>query len=94
MGLTRNVKPRPALSGGAFLFCIHIMEIIAAISGRTARIGSLNTQALLTYLQSHLPDLLAVYLFGSHAQDPENAKAPSGVCRTGLFFGSTSYMKL
>ena len=28
----------------------------------------MNTQALLTHLQNHLPDLLAVYLFGSHAQ--------------------------
>jgi len=28
----------------------------------------MNTQALLTHLQSHLPDLLAVYLFGSQAQ--------------------------
>ncbi|NUT87479.1 nucleotidyltransferase domain-containing protein [Pseudomonas corrugata] len=28
----------------------------------------MNIQALLTYLQNHLPDLLAVYLFGSHAQ--------------------------
>ncbi|AKJ97032.1 MULTISPECIES: type VII toxin-antitoxin system MntA family adenylyltransferase antitoxin [Pseudomonas] len=28
----------------------------------------MNTQALLTHLQHHLPDLLAVYLFGSHAQ--------------------------
>jgi predicted nucleotidyltransferase len=28
----------------------------------------MNIQALLTHLQNHLPDLLAVYLFGSHAQ--------------------------
>lgn len=28
----------------------------------------MNTQALLTHLQRSLPDLLAVYLFGSHAQ--------------------------
>ena len=28
----------------------------------------MNTQALLTHLQNRLPDLLAVYLFGSHAQ--------------------------
>jgi uncharacterized protein len=28
----------------------------------------MNTQALLIHLQNHLPDLLAVYLFGSHAQ--------------------------
>ncbi|QXI53289.1 MULTISPECIES: type VII toxin-antitoxin system MntA family adenylyltransferase antitoxin [Pseudomonas] len=28
----------------------------------------MNAQALLTHLQNHLPDLLAVYLFGSHAQ--------------------------
>ncbi|WP_434699094.1 type VII toxin-antitoxin system MntA family adenylyltransferase antitoxin [Pseudomonas sp. D1-1] len=28
----------------------------------------MNTQALLSYLHHHLPGLLAVYLFGSHAQ--------------------------
>ena len=28
----------------------------------------MNTQALLTHLQNRLPDLLAVYLFGSQAQ--------------------------
>lgn len=28
----------------------------------------MDTQALLTHLQDHLPGLLAVYLFGSHAQ--------------------------
>ncbi|MFL6965611.1 type VII toxin-antitoxin system MntA family adenylyltransferase antitoxin [Pseudomonas alvandae] len=28
----------------------------------------MNAQASLTHLQNHLPDLLAVYLFGSHAQ--------------------------
>ncbi|WP_248769234.1 nucleotidyltransferase domain-containing protein [Pseudomonas sp. MWU12-2345] len=28
----------------------------------------MNIQALLTHLQNHLPDLLAVYLFGRHAQ--------------------------
>ncbi|MBD0703602.1 MULTISPECIES: type VII toxin-antitoxin system MntA family adenylyltransferase antitoxin [unclassified Pseudomonas] len=28
----------------------------------------MNIQALLTHLQNHLPGLLAVYLFGSHAQ--------------------------
>jgi uncharacterized protein len=28
----------------------------------------MNTQALLTHLQNQLPGLLAVYLFGSHAQ--------------------------
>jgi predicted nucleotidyltransferase len=28
----------------------------------------MNIQALLTHLQNHLPDVLAVYLFGSHAQ--------------------------
>lgn len=28
----------------------------------------MDIQALLTHLQDHLPDLLAVYLFGSHAQ--------------------------
>jgi len=28
----------------------------------------MNTQALLTHLRNHLPGLLAVYLFGSHAQ--------------------------
>src|SRR5450830_318810 len=37
-------------------------------SDGAARIGSMNTQALLTHLQNHFPDLLAVYLFGSHAQ--------------------------
>ncbi|WP_434608969.1 nucleotidyltransferase domain-containing protein [Pseudomonas sp. D2-30] len=29
----------------------------------------MNAHALLTHLQNHLPDLLAVYLFGSHAQE-------------------------
>jgi uncharacterized protein len=56
------------MPGGAFFVLCSRTEIIDAISGRAARIGNMNTQALLTHLQNQLPGLLAVYLFGSHAQ--------------------------
>ncbi len=55
----------------------------------------MNTQALLTHLQHHLPGLLAVYLFGSHAQGTAGLTvmsiwlcfwpAKSTLCRYGSF---------
>ena len=45
----------------------------------------MNIQALLTHLQNHLPDLLAVYLFGSHAQG--TAGPDSDVQEEGTAYG-------